>query len=109
MSIREETGAVAAGRHTVEPPAAHAAAAPNRRTARRAASRAGDVLLTVASIAGALCILGAIAAAVLHLTLILFSTGSMSPTIPAGAVALVREIPASEARVGDVVTVDRPG
>ncbi|WP_313545206.1 hypothetical protein [Leifsonia aquatica] len=109
MSIREETGAVAAGRHTVGPPAAHAAAAPNRRTARRAASRAGDVLLTVASVAGALCILGAIAAAVLHLTLILFSTGSMSPTIPAGAVALVREIPASEARVGDVVTVDRPG
>lgn len=109
MSIREQTGAVTAGRHTVDPPAAHAAAAPDRRTARRAASRAGDVLLTVASIAGALCILGAIAAAVLHLTLILFSTGSMSPTIPAGAVALVREIPASEARVGDVVTVDRPG
>lgn len=74
----------------------------------RAASRAGDVLLTVASIAGALCILGAIAAATLHVTLILFSTGSMSPGIPAGAVALVREIPATEARVGDVVTVDRP-
>ncbi|OJX73312.1 hypothetical protein [Leifsonia sp. 71-9] len=108
MSIREEAAAVA-GRHTAEPPAAHAAAPASRRAAKRAASRAGDVLLTVASVAGALCIAGAIAAAVFHLTLILFSTGSMSPTIPAGAVALVREIPASEARVGDVVTVDRPG
>lgn len=103
MSIREGTEPRAG-----EAPIAHAAA-PSGRTARRAASRAGDVLLTVASIAGALCILGAIAAAVFHITLILFSTGSMSPTVPAGAVALVREIPAQEARVGDVVTVDRPG
>lgn len=79
------------------------------RIAERAVSRAGDVLLTVASIAGALCIAGAIAAAVFHLTLIMFSTGSMSPTIPTGAVALVREIPAAEVRIGDVVTVDRPG
>lgn len=101
MSIREETGAGA--------PIAHAASRPRRRTGTRAASRAGDVLLTIAAIAGALCILGAVAAAVFHITLILFSTGSMSPTIPAGAVALVREIPAAEARVGDVVTVDRPG
>ncbi|MFF2052960.1 signal peptidase I [Leifsonia sp. NPDC058194] len=109
MSIREQSGLEA--RHT-EPPIAHAAATTataQRRTAGRAASRAGDVLLTLASVAGALCIVGAVAAAVFHITLILFSTGSMSPTIPAGAVAIVREIPASEARVGDVVTVDRPG
>ena len=37
----------------------------------------------------------------------MFKTGSMSPTITAGSVALVREIPASEINVGDVVTVDR--
>lgn len=67
------------------------------------------MLLTFASIAGGLCIVGAVAAAMFQLTLMLFSTGSMSPTIPAGAVALVRQIPASEARIGDVVTVDRPG
>lgn len=97
MSTRDETGAGA--------PIAHAAARPSRRTG----TRAGDVLLTIASVAGTLCILGAVAAVVFHTTLILFSTGSMSPTIPAGAVALVRQIPATEARVGDVVTVDRPG
>ncbi len=44
-----------------------------------------------------------------HITLILFRTGSMSPTIPAGSVAIVQQIPASEVHVGDVVTVDRPG
>lgn len=71
--------------------------------------RAGDALLTLAAAVGALCIVGAILAVVLHVGLILFSTGSMSPTIPAGSVALVRAIPASEARPGDVVTVDRPG
>ncbi|WP_223357941.1 hypothetical protein [Leifsonia sp. ZF2019] len=116
MSIREHTDAVpdapaprhAAGRSVAHAPPSQPVPAA-KRPATRAASRAGDALLTLASVAGALCILGAIAAAVFHITLILFSTGSMSPTIPAGAVALVREIPASEARVGDVVTVDRPG
>lgn len=72
-------------------------------------SRTGDVLLTVAAVCGAVCIAAAIAASVFHVTLILFRTGSMSPAIPAGSVAVVREIPAAEARVGDVVTVDRPG
>src|SRR5690606_30754746 len=36
-------------------------------------------------------------------------TGSMTPTIPAGSIAFVQQIPASEIRVGDIVTVDRPG
>ncbi|GIT79807.1 hypothetical protein LLS1_14760 [Leifsonia sp. LS1] len=115
MSVRQHTDAVPhapAARHAAGRPVTHAAhAGPEPTAARpatRAASRAGDALLTLASVAGALCILGAIAATVFHLTLILFSTGSMSPTIPAGAVALVREIPAAEARVGDIVTVDRP-
>ncbi|MCI0159282.1 hypothetical protein KNO15_21490 [Leifsonia shinshuensis] len=75
----------------------------------RLVPRTADALLTLAAAAGALCIVGAILAVVFHVGLILFSTGSMSPTIPAGAVALVRAIPASEVRPGDVVTVDRPG
>lgn len=32
----------------------------------------------------------------------------MSPTIPTGALAVVRETPASDIREGDVVTIDRP-
>lgn len=44
-----------------------------------------------------------------NITLIMFRTGSMSPTIPAGSVAVVQSVPASEIDVGDVVTVDREG
>ena len=68
-----------------------------------------STILNVAAVGGVLCIAWVVAALVLHLSLIMFRTGSMSPGIPAGSLALVREIPASEAHVGDVVTVDRPG
>ncbi|AAT89877.1 conserved hypothetical protein [Leifsonia xyli subsp. xyli str. CTCB07] len=71
--------------------------------------RAGNALLTLAAVAGSLCIVGAVTALVFPVGLILFSTGSMSPAIPAGAVALVREVPAAEVRRGDIVTVDRAG
>ncbi|WP_240309794.1 S26 family signal peptidase [Microbacterium arborescens] len=76
---------------------------------RRPLSRVGDAMLGLAATAGALCIVLAIAAAVFDVRVTLFSTGSMSPTIPAGAAAVARGIPASEVRVGDVVTVDRAG
>ncbi|HEV7741993.1 MAG TPA: signal peptidase I, partial [Pseudolysinimonas sp.] len=69
----------------------------------------GDVLLWIASIAGAVCILSVIAAVGFHVTLIMFKTGSMAPTIPTGSLAVVHEIPASEIRIGDIVTVDRAG
>ncbi|MGW9168089.1 hypothetical protein [Agromyces sp. NPDC055658] len=70
---------------------------------------AGDALLTVAAAAGALCLVLVIAAVSLGVGIVLFRTGSMSPTIPAGSAAVVREVPASSLAVGDVVTVDRPG
>lgn len=72
-------------------------------------ARAGDVLLTLAAVAGATCIVLAIATVVFDVRVTLFSTGSMSPTIPAGAAAVARGIPADEIEVGDVVTVERPG
>ncbi|SDH70927.1 signal peptidase, endoplasmic reticulum-type [Leifsonia sp. 98AMF] len=68
-----------------------------------------STILNVAAVGGVLCIAWVVAALVFHLSLIMFRTGSMSPGIPAGSLALVREIPVSEAHVGDVVTVDRPG
>lgn len=68
-----------------------------------------ETLLTLAAALGALCIVLVILAQFAHVTLILFSTGSMSPTIPAGSVALVRQIPASEIAIGDVMTIDRAG
>lgn len=76
---------------------------------RRPLSRVGDAMLVLAAATGALCIALTIAAAVFDVRVTLFSTGSMSPTIPAGAAAVARGIPASEVRVGDVVTVERAG
>lgn len=77
----------------------------------RAASHASwvDRALTVAAMAGVTCVALAVAGYAAGLRIILFSTGSMEPTIPIGAAAVTMPIPASEARVGDVVTVDRPG
>jgi signal peptidase len=76
-------------------------------------SRAGSIvrgtLLNVAAALGAVCIVLVVLAVVFHISLIMFKTGSMSPSIPTGSLALVKQIPASDARVGDVVTVDRPG
>ncbi|MEB8325947.1 signal peptidase I [Dietzia kunjamensis] len=48
-----------------------------------------------------------IAAVTMNISLIMFKTGSMSPTIPTGSVAAVKEISADAIEVGDVVTVDR--
>ncbi|GAA3598017.1 hypothetical protein GCM10022198_22880 [Klugiella xanthotipulae] len=69
----------------------------------------GDIGLTIAAIGGLVCIVAVIAATFFQVTLVLFQTGSMGPTIPAGSVAVVVETPASRVRVGDIVTVDRVG
>lgn len=76
---------------------------------RRPADVVRETLLNLAAVGGAICILLTLAAVFFHITLIMFKTGSMSPTIPAGSLAVVREVPVSEVRKGDVVTVDRPG
>ena len=58
----------------------------------------------------ALLVLGGILAAVLFgVTLVRLATGSMTPTFPVDSVLLVQSVPASEVRVGDVVTVSRDG
>jgi signal peptidase len=68
-----------------------------------------EFLLNMAAVGGAVCILLVVLALLFDITLIMFKTGSMSPTIPAGSVALVQEIPAADVATGDVITVDRPG
>jgi signal peptidase len=82
------------------------ATAPTRRSP---AGVLGDVLLWFAAIGGAICIVVVLAALVFNVTLIMFKTGSMEPTIPTGSLAVVQRIPASQVTVGDIVTVDRPG
>ena len=70
---------------------------------------ATDAILSLLSILGVLCLLAVAAAFAFHISLIMFRTGSMSPTIPTGSLAIVRQVPASEVHVGDVTTVDRDG
>ncbi|SKC70454.1 signal peptidase I [Plantibacter cousiniae (nom. nud.)] len=80
-----------------------------RRSRRSVASIVGSTLLNLAAVGGVICIVLVILAYCFNITLIMFKTGSMSPTIPTGSLALVREIPASDIAIGDVVTVDRAG
>ena len=68
-----------------------------------------DAFLWVAAAAGVVCITLVILAHTMGITLIMFSTGSMSPTIPPGSVAVVQGVDAADIEVGDVVTVDREG
>lgn len=75
---------------------------------RNAARSLSEFTLNVAAAGGLLCIVLVALAFTMNMTLIMFKTGSMTPTIPAGSVALVQEIPASDMVIGDVVTVDRP-
>lgn len=84
-------------------------AAPRQRDRSRAGGVVADLVLWVAAILGTACVVLVILAMTMGITLIMFKTGSMSPTIPAGSVAVVQRIQASEIRVGDVVTVDRAG
>jgi len=74
---------------------------------QKARSELGDFVLTLLAAAGLICIVMVILGAFFNVSIMMFRTGSMSPTITAGSIALVREIPASEMRVGDVVTVER--
>ncbi|MBB1033748.1 signal peptidase I [Dietzia sp. CQ4] len=69
----------------------------------------GERLLDLLALGGVICIIAVIVAFTFNISLIMFKTGSMSPTIPTGSLAIVRAIPASEARVGDVLTIDREG
>ncbi|MFD6897825.1 signal peptidase I [Rhodococcus sp. NPDC060086] len=66
-------------------------------------------LMNLLALGGVVCVVLVIAAVLLNISLIMFKTGSMSPTIPAGSLAVVKEISADDIAIGDVVTVDRPG
>lgn len=64
-----------------------------------------QLLLTTGALLGVACLLGTVAAPLVGVRPLVFLSGSMSPTIPAGSLAFARETPAAQVRVGDVVTV----
>ncbi|MCK8614996.1 signal peptidase I [Gordonia sp. C13] len=78
-----------------------------RPATRSLGSRLVDWGLNILAVFGVVCIALTVLAFVGNYTIIMFKTGSMDPTIPQGSIAVVHEIPASEVKVGDIITVDR--
>lgn len=76
----------------------------------RAVVRAGkETALTVLAVAGGLCLVSVVAGMCLHVSLIVFRTGSMAPGIEPGAIAVVQEVTAASLKPGDIATVQREG
>lgn len=71
--------------------------------------RIRSAVLTVGAVLGTLCLLGTVVAPVLGIRPLIFLSGSMSPAIPAGSLALARTVDAADLEVGDVVTVPANG
>ncbi|QMU19255.1 signal peptidase I [Gordonia rubripertincta] len=78
-----------------------------RPATRSLGSRLVDWGLNILAVFGVLCIALTVLAFVGNYTIVMFKTGSMDPTIPQGSIAVVHEIPATEVKVGDIITVDR--
>jgi signal peptidase I len=81
---------------------------PPRRPLRRSLDVTRAILFNLVAVLGAVSIALVVLALVFHISLVLFRSGSMSPTIPTGSLAVVKRIPAAHAKIGDIVTVDRP-
>ena len=72
---------------------------------RSVTSRIGSFLLSITAVIGVVCIVSTIAAVAFDVRPLVFRSGSMSPSIATGAVAIARNTPASDLAVGDVVSV----
>ncbi|MGW6374668.1 signal peptidase I [Rhodococcus sp. NPDC055112] len=64
-----------------------------------------EIALNVGAIAGLICVLAAAASFFFGIKPLIFRSGSMSPDITTGSLALSHNVPASDLEVGDVVSV----
>ncbi len=71
----------------------------------QASHRLREIVLTVGAVAGALCFAVGIATFAFGVTPLVVESGSMSPTIKTGALAIARDLPAKAFRVGDIVCI----
>jgi signal peptidase len=81
---------------------------PGPRHARPPRRRWVDHLLTLAALLGVAMTVVTVLAAQTGLRPLVVRSGSMEPTIRTGSMVLVRDVPASAIRPGDVVAVERP-
>lgn len=65
-----------------------------------------ELALNVGAVLGLICIVVAFASMLFGITPLVFRSGSMSPEISTGSLALARTIDAADIRVGDVVSVN---
>jgi signal peptidase I len=68
-----------------------------------------SLVLTLTAVLGTLCLLGTLVAPLLGIRPLIFTSGSMSPAIPAGSLALAKTTGADDLQVGDIVTVPLNG
>ncbi|WP_181762894.1 hypothetical protein [Rhodococcus spelaei] len=68
-------------------------------------SRGREIALNVGAIAGLICVLAAAASFLFGIKPLIFRSGSMSPSIPTGALALSKATPVADLAVSDVVSV----
>ena len=64
-----------------------------------------ELALNVGAVLGLTCIVVAIASMLLGITPLVFRSGSMSPDIPTGSLAIAHSVDAQDLKVGDVVSV----
>lgn len=72
---------------------------------RRSLRVVADLALTLGALVGVACLVAAIGSVAFGVHPLIFRSGSMAPTIPAGSLAFARDVPAADIRVGDVVSV----
>ena len=78
---------------------------PPTRSSGRGLRWARELDLTAGAVAGLMCIIAAVGALAFGITPVVFRSGSMSPTISTGALALARSVPAAEIGTGDIISV----
>lgn len=72
---------------------------------RRIVRVAADLALSLGALVGVACLVAAVGAVAFGVHPLIFRSGSMAPTVPAGSLAFARDVPATDIRVGDVVSV----
>jgi signal peptidase I len=70
-----------------------------------ASRRLKEIILTTGALAGALCFVAGIASYSFGVTPLIVESGSMAPAITTGSLAIAREVPAGDLRVGDIVRI----
>jgi signal peptidase len=80
-----------------------------RQKRRPPLGRPATIVLNIAATLGILCVLFAAAAMITGMRVIIFSTGSMAPTVPAGSLAVTVPVAAPDIAAGDVISAHRAG